>query len=116
MVGRGIVNKVVMQYIDKNRNDLKAKYTNFDKFKKEYQIDDAMMEAFVAAGNKEKVKFDSTQYEQAKPLVKLLLKAFVARDLWEMNEYYQIMDAENESLQKAIEIIQTPGAYEKILK
>ena len=33
-----------------------------------------------------------------------------------MNEYYQIMDADNESLQKAIDILHTPGAFEKILK
>ena len=56
------------------------------------------------------------QFELSKPLIKLQIKALVARDLWEMNQYYQIMDAENESLQKAIEILQTPGAYEKILK
>ena len=33
-----------------------------------------------------------------------------------MNEYYQIMNVDNEALQKALEILQTPGAYEKILK
>jgi len=33
-----------------------------------------------------------------------------------MNEYYQIMDADNESLQKAIEILKKPGEFEKILK
>ena len=54
--------------------------------------------------------------EKSKPLIKLQMKALVARDLWEMNEYYQIMDADNESLQKAINILQTTGAYEKILK
>jgi carboxyl-terminal processing protease len=116
MVGRGVVNKVVMQYIDKNRTELKTKYSSFEKFKTEYQIEDAMMDAFVVAGNKEKVKFDTTQYELAKPLIKLQLKALIARDLWEMNEYNQIMDADNETLQKAIEILQTAGAYEGILK
>ena len=55
-------------------------------------------------------------YEKSKPLIKLQLKALIARDLWEMNEYYQIMDADNETLSKAIEILQTPGAYDKILK
>jgi hypothetical protein len=65
---------------------------------------------------KDKIKIDSAQFEKSKPLLKLQLKALVARDLWEMSEYYQIMDADNESLQKAINILQTPGAYEKILK
>jgi len=116
LVAQGIVNKVCVQYIDKNRAELKKKYPTFEKFKTSYQADDAFMNLLVSVAEKEKIKVDSIQFETSKPLLKLQLKALVARDLWEMNEYYQIMDADNESLQKAIEILQTPGAYEKILK
>jgi len=118
LVGRGIVNKVCIQYIDKNRLDLKKKYPTFDKYKSGYEVDEALMNQLLAAAQKEKekIKFDSIQYEISKPLIKLQLKALIARDLWEMNEYYQIMDADNESLLKAIQILQTPGTYEKILK
>jgi len=116
IVARGIVNKVCVQYIDKNRAELKKKYTTFDKFKKEYEVNDAFLNQLTTAAEKEKIKVDSAQFAISKSLIKLQLKALVARDLWEMNEYYQIMDADNESLQKAIEILQTPGAYEKILK
>jgi carboxyl-terminal processing protease len=116
IVARGIVNKVCVQYIDKNRAELKKKYTTFDKFKKEYEVSDAFLNQLTAAAEKENIKVDSAQFAISKSLIKLQLKALVARDLWEMNEYYQIMDADNESLQKAIEILQTPGAYEKILK
>jgi len=116
IVAKGVVNKVCVQYIDKNRAELKKKYTSFDKFKKEYEVDDAFLNQLIIEVGKEKIKIDSAQYALSKPLIKLQLKALVARDLWEMNEYYQIMDADNESLQKAVEILQTPGSYEKILK
>jgi len=116
IVAKGVVNKVCVQYIDKNRAELKKKYTSFDKFKKEYEVDEAFLNQLITEVGKEKIKIDSAQYALSKPLIKLQLKALVARDLWEMNEYYQIMDADNESLQKAVEILQTPGSYEKILK
>lgn len=139
LVALGIVNKVCVQYIDKNRAELKKKYPTFEKFKANYQVDDAFVNQLLITAKKEKINADSTQidnakqttkvrladekakadsaeFEKSKPLIKLQLKALVARDLWEMNEYYQIMDADNESLQKAIEILQTPGEYEKILK
>jgi carboxyl-terminal processing protease len=74
------------------------------------------METLKAAGEKEKIEFNEEQYKKAEPIIKLQIKALVARDLWDMNEYYRVIDAENESLQKAVEILQTPGAYEKILK
>ena len=116
LVAQGIVNKVCVQYIDKNRADLKKKYSSFDKFKKEFEVDDLLINQLISTAEKEKIKVDSTQLATSKPLIKLQLKGLVARDLWEMNEYYQIMDADNESLQRAVEILQTPGAYEKILK
>ncbi|MDR3654006.1 MAG: S41 family peptidase [Paludibacter sp.] len=116
IVASGIVNKVCVQYIDKNRAELKKRYPSFEKFKKEYEVDDEFLNQLLTAAKNEKIKVDSAQYAISKPLIKLQLKALVARDLWDMNEYYQIMDVDNESLQKAIEIFETPGAYEKILK
>jgi len=148
ILARGILNKVCVQFIDHNRSELKKKYSSFDKFKKEYEVSEALLNTLFSAAEKEKVKSpviskDSTihkleykdplnkslndtkeakdsiglmQFEISKPLIKLQLKAMIARDLWEMNEYYQIMDAENESLIKAVQILETPGAYEKILK
>ncbi len=116
LVAQGIVNKVCMQFIDKNRADLKKKYSSFDKFKKEFEVDETFFSQLISAAEKEKIKIDTVQLATSKSLIKLQLKALVARDLWEMNEYYQIMDADNESLQKAVEILQTPGTYEKILK
>lgn len=116
LVAQGIVNKVCVQFIDKNRTELKKKYSTFEKFKKEFEVDDAFLNQLISEAEKAKIKVDSAQFAISKPLIKLQLKALVARDLWEMNEYYQIMDADNESLQKAVQILQTPGAYEKILK
>jgi carboxyl-terminal processing protease len=116
LVAMGIVNKVSTQYILKHRDEMKKKFPAFDKFKNNYQPDDEFLGMLLTAADKDKIKIDSAQFEKSKPLLKLQLKALVARDLWEMSEYYQIMDADNESLQKAINILQTPGAYEKILK
>ncbi len=116
IVARGVVNKVCVQYIDKNRAELKKKYPTFDKFKKEYEVEEPFLNQLIAQATKDKIKVDMAQFAISKPLIKLQLKALVARDLWEMNEYYQIMDDDNESLQKAIQILRTPGAFEKILK
>lgn len=142
LVALGVVNKVCVQYIDKNRAELKKKYSTFEKFKANYEVSDELFNQLINVGEKEIAKIDSVQfekskkstlkiepkpttekekigsnqYETSKPLIKLQLKALIARDLWEMNEFYQIMDADNESLLKAIEILQTPRKYEEILK
>ena len=43
------------------------------------------------------------------------LKALIARDLWDMNEYFRVMNTTNESIQKALEILNS-DEYQKKLK
>ena len=60
------------------------------------------------------MKFNEEQYQKALPLIKTQLKALIARDLWDMNEYFRVMNTTNESVQKALEILRS-GEYQKKL-
>lgn len=55
------------------------------------------------------------QFEKSKPLIKLQIKALIARNLWGMNEYYQIINDKNDALQKAVEIIENNEMYNKLI-
>ena len=83
--------------------------------KQDEKVKELISKQIEVEAEKEKIKYDDVQFNRSKRLIKLQLKALVARDLWNINEYYQVMDSENESLQKALEILNTPGAYDKIL-
>ena len=48
------------------------------------------------------------------PTIKVQLKALIARDLWDMNEMYKILNTQNEILQKGLESLKN-GEYEKKL-
>jgi len=115
IVAQGVVNKVIVQYIDKQRDKLKKKYPDFEKFQNSFIIDEKIIEGLKDVATAEGITFNEQQFNKSKNLILLQLKALIARDLWSMNEYYRIMDAENESLQKAIQLLNTPGAYEKII-
>jgi carboxyl-terminal processing protease len=115
IVAQGVVNKVIVKHIEKNRDKLKKKYSSFDKFYVSFNIDEKMLEELKEDATAEGITFNEEQFNKSKDLISLQLKALIARDLWSMNEYYRIMDAENESLQKAIQLLNTPGAYEKII-
>ena len=39
------------------------------------------------------------------PMLRQQLKALVARDIWDMNEYYRIMNEENRIVRRAVETI-----------
>ena len=63
----------------------------------------------------EEIPFNEEEYNRSKRVIKLQLKAIIANNLWSMSEYQQIVDEDNKSLKKAIEILTTENEYEKIL-
>jgi len=115
VVAQGIMNKVSVQYIEKNRTNLKRQYPAFDKFLHQFTVDDTLLKLILDAAEAEKIVFDEQQYEKSKALMALQLKALIARDLWSVNEYYRIIDSDNEALQAALKILNTPGMYDKKL-
>jgi len=116
LVGRGIVNRAYLTYLQENREKLKKLYPDFISFKNKFDIPQNVLESMLARANELKIEFKKEEYERSLPLLKIQLKALIAGDLWTTNEFYQIIDQLNDSLQKAVEILQKKGEYEKLLK
>ena len=38
-------------------------------------------------------------------MLRLQLKALIARDLWDMSEYFSVMNEENDAVNKALELL-----------
>ena len=58
-------------------------------------------------GEKQGIKpKDKAELEQTLPYLSLQLKALIARDLWDMSEYFSIMNEENRVVQKSVQLIQ----------
>ena len=103
---KGVLLKVHFQLIDTYREEWAKKYNDYAVFCKEFELDDAMMQQLIAEGEKEGIKFDEAQYKKSESLIKLQLKALIARDLWDMNEYYHTINVVNESVNKALELLE----------
>lgn len=116
VVAQGIMNKVSVHYIEKNRANLKRQYPSFEKYLQHFVVDETMLKSIRDAAQAEKIVIDEAQYDTSKALMALQLKALIARDLWSVNEYYRIIDSDNEALQAALKVLNTPGQYERYLK
>ena len=115
IVGKGVVNSTMLEYLNKNRDALKVQYPTFDKFNREFEVDESLLQTLISNAEKEQIPLDKKDYERSKRVIKLQLKAMIANDLWTLNEYYQVINSDNQSLQKAVEVLSKKGAYEKIL-
>ena len=115
LIAKNVIGDYLMNYIDKNREQLKKKYPDFNKFNKEFVTTDAMIADIVKAGEKAGIKKDEKLLQPIIPTMKLQLKALIARDLWDMNEMYQILNEENDILKRGLKTLKD-GTYEKELQ
>ena len=103
---RGVLLKVHFQLIDAYRDKWTKEYDDYAKFSQNFEPDETMMQQLIAEGEKAGVKYDEEQYRKSESLIKLQLKALIARDLWDMNEYYHTINVVNESVNKALELLE----------
>ena len=114
IVARGIVIRATTGYIERHRKELKERYKDFAAFNRKFEIDEAFMADLRALADKEGIAFDEAQYNRSLPLIKTQLKALIARDLWDMNEYFQVMNTTDESVKQALRVL-NEGIYEQII-
>ncbi|AVM52904.1 carboxyl-terminal processing protease [Bacteroides zoogleoformans] len=115
LVAKGVVIKGVAKYIEKRRKELQNLYRKFEAFNEKFEIDNEFLAELRTLADNEKIAFSEEQYSRSLPLIKTQLKALIARDLWDMNEYFQVMNATNSSVQQALKIL-NEGKYEETIR
>lgn len=106
LAAKSIIINANIQYVDKHRKELKKKYPTFAEFNKKYQVPQTLINEIVAEGEKQKIKAkNQTELNNTIASIKTQLKALVARDLWHMSEYFQVMNESNHVVQKALVLL-----------
>lgn len=116
IINKGILNKTIMNIIDRDRSVLLKKHSQFIDFKKNFNITEEYLKELKENAEKENISYNEDEFSKSKQLISLQMKALIARDIWNMNEYYEIMNQDNESLTKAIEIINNETLYKQTLE
>ena len=111
----GFLNTFSYSYSDENRKKLLGQYPDFKTFKDEFKCDALFMNDFFTYVKKEDATLEKNEEEYAisEHSIKLRLKAYLARNLWDTSEFYEIYNTSNEIINRAVEILQT-NEYEKV--
>jgi carboxyl-terminal processing protease len=104
-----------MTYLDTKRTELNRLYKNIETFKSRFNVSEELLQELITLASNEKVEFNEEQYAKSKPLIALQIKALIARDLFDLNEYFQIINDENQSLKEAVRVINDQAEYNRIL-
>ena len=75
-----------------------------------------MIEEFKKLAEEKGVEWNEEQYLRSEPMIKLQIKALIARNEWDMEKYYQVVLKEDKVINKAIEVLNDSNEYRSILK
>lgn len=138
LAAKNCVNPTVLKWIDLHRKSLMKEYdvstyrkakarqtdnknydpidltAGFDRFKQQFTVPQDMLDILVAKAQEAKIEYTDSAFQATLPMLKLQLKALVARDLWDMSEYFQIINPTNEIYQCGLEAIKDDSLFEKI--
>ncbi|MBQ4222341.1 MAG: S41 family peptidase [Prevotella sp.] len=96
-----------LKYIDEHRKELQKKYKNFDEFILGFEVPESLVNGIVEKAAADSIKpKDDAELALTMPYLKTQLKALIARDLWDMNEYFHVFNETNDIVKKGIELLQ----------
>jgi len=92
----------ILDYTSKNKD--KFSDMSLEEYYRNYEVSDSMLQGLVAVGEKNKVKFDSKDFNQSKDYLKVLVKAHLGRQLFDDDAFYMVINDINEVYQQAIKL------------
>lgn len=106
MAARSYIINANLKYIDINRKQLKKQFATFNDFNARFEVPQSLIDDVVQAAEKDKIKPKDQQELQATlPQLRRQLKALIARDLWDMSEYFQVINETNPIVVKAVGLL-----------
>jgi carboxyl-terminal processing protease len=115
LAGKNVLNLFALEYCDKNRTSLAATYKIFDDFKKQFAFSEDEIKSFIAKGEAEGIPYDDKQFSISKEEILLILKGLIASNIWQVNEYFQIINQNDNVLDRALKVISDAKLYNSLL-
>ena len=107
LAAKSIIINANLRYVDEHRKALQQQYNAFDEFNQKFEVPQQMIDHIKAEGEKQKITpKDDAEWQRTLPYLRLQLKALIARDLWNMDEYFAIFNESNDAVQRALQLIE----------
>jgi carboxyl-terminal processing protease len=116
LISRGILNLFVLNYVDNNRVKLNSRYPDFSSFNTKFEITDELLNQLKEYAVSKELVMNDADYTRSLDHIKTVIKAYIARDIWNTSDFYQIYNTKNESYLKAIEVLRNANEYQVALQ
>jgi carboxyl-terminal processing protease len=97
--------------VDEHRGEYLNNYDDFQSYNKEFTVGEAQLDSLVSYAEKEELAFVQEEWDISKGQIALLMKGYIARDLWGMAHFYEVYNQSDEVFRKAVEILEDPAKF-----
>jgi carboxyl-terminal processing protease len=116
LVRSGLINQFTLSWVDSNRKQLLSDYPKFEKFNKNFQVTDAMIEEIVKMAEKQNITRDDAGLNHSMAELKKQIKGLIAQSLFTTSQYFEVTNEDNDALLKALEILNNWDTYKHLVK
>ncbi len=99
---KGLINQFAFDYTDKNRKKLEE--GGIEKFKMEFMAGPDMLHALSDYAAKNGIPKNDAQMKRSEPLLRIYIKASIARNVWGSDGFYPIFNSYDKAFLKALEL------------
>jgi carboxyl-terminal processing protease len=107
----GVQNDWALTYANANREKILAQYPTVNDFVSKFNIPAEEEQKVIDMAVAKEVKFDEKGYNNSRHAIMVRSKALLARDLYENEAFYEVINDLNPALKKAVQILQN-GEYD----
>lgn len=135
LVAKGCVNSTVLKWLNNHRQKLEKAYKvddyrkararmadnktynpadlrdGFKMFLNNFTVEDDIIDMMKKKANEAKIEYNDSTLQAAKPLLLIQMKALIARDLWDMSEYFEIINQTNEVYMEGLKALKDDNAF-----
>ena len=106
LAAKSVIIQTNLRYVDKNRKALKKQYQTFEDFQQHFEVPQSLIDDIIAQGEKKDIRpKDDDELQRTLPYLRRQLKALVARDLWDINCYYAVINEQSDVVLRALELL-----------
>ncbi len=111
---KGVLNQFTVQYVNDHRDQILADYPEVRDYIDGFIIDEAFMKDFIAFGEGMDVPFEEEGYNASGEFLKTQIKAWMARNLWDVSASYEVFTDIDDGFSKAMEVLNDETLFKEL--
>lgn len=115
LVNSGILYQYCFDYTDRERERLRA-YPTIEAFDQRYKLGSDVFQGLVNEASRQGITVSEDEMSFSRNKIEGLMKAYIARNLFNDAGFYKLFNQQDETFLKAVEILREGGDYPSLLR